>query len=45
MLDLGFLPDVEKILLDDPETRQTMLFSATMPPRSWPWRACTCGTR
>ena len=31
MLDLGFLPDVERILRMTPETRQTMLFSATMP--------------
>lgn len=31
MLDLGFLPDVERILAKTPETRQTMLFSATMP--------------
>jgi superfamily II DNA/RNA helicase len=31
MLDLGFLPDVEKILRMTPEYRQTMLFSATMP--------------
>jgi superfamily II DNA/RNA helicase len=31
MLDLGFLPDVEKLLAKTPETRQTMLFSATMP--------------
>jgi superfamily II DNA/RNA helicase len=31
MLDLGFLPDVEKLLANTPETRQTMLFSATMP--------------
>ena len=31
MLDLGFLDDVEKILSMLPETRQTMLFSATMP--------------
>ena len=31
MLDLGFLPDVEKLLRNTPETRQTMLFSATMP--------------
>ncbi len=31
MLDLGFLPDVEKLLAMTPETRQTMLFSATMP--------------
>ncbi|MEX5235475.1 DEAD/DEAH box helicase [Kocuria sp. CPCC 205236] len=31
MLDLGFLPDVEKLLSAVPEVRQTMLFSATMP--------------
>jgi superfamily II DNA/RNA helicase len=31
MLDLGFLPDVEKILSHTPRDRQTMLFSATMP--------------
>ena len=31
MLDLGFLPDVEKILSSTPAVRQTMLFSATMP--------------
>ena len=31
MLDLGFLPDVEKIIAKTPEMRQTMLFSATMP--------------
>jgi len=31
MLDLGFLPDVEKIVQMLPVKRQTMLFSATMP--------------
>ncbi|MFF9568019.1 DEAD/DEAH box helicase [Streptomyces sp. NPDC014685] len=31
MLDLGFLPDVEKIITMLPQKRQTMLFSATMP--------------
>ncbi len=31
MLDLGFLPDVEKILAQTPAVRHTMLFSATMP--------------
>jgi len=31
MLDLGFLPDVERIVTQTPENRQTMLFSATMP--------------
>ena len=31
MLDLGFLPDVERLLAKTHELRQTMLFSATMP--------------
>jgi superfamily II DNA/RNA helicase len=31
MLDLGFLPDVERLLRLTPDDRQTMLFSATMP--------------
>lgn len=31
MLDLGFLPDVERIITMLPPKRQTMLFSATMP--------------
>jgi superfamily II DNA/RNA helicase len=31
MLDLGFLPDIERILRLTPDTRQSMLFSATMP--------------
>jgi superfamily II DNA/RNA helicase len=31
MLDLGFLPDIERILQLIPAERQTMLFSATMP--------------
>jgi superfamily II DNA/RNA helicase len=31
MLDLGFLPDIEKLLALLPVERQTMLFSATMP--------------
>jgi superfamily II DNA/RNA helicase len=31
MLDLGFLPDIERIIARLPEQRQTMLFSATMP--------------
>ena len=32
MLDMGFLPDVRRILNRLPRARQTMLFSATMPP-------------
>jgi len=31
MLDLGFLPDVEKLIAATPRDRQTLLFSATMP--------------
>jgi len=33
MLDMGFAEDIEAILESTPETRQTALFSATMPPR------------
>ena len=32
MLDMGFLPDVRRILGHLPKDRQTMFFSATMPP-------------
>lgn len=31
MLDLGFLPDVERLIANTPASRQTLLFSATMP--------------
>jgi len=31
MFDMGFLPDIRKILKQIPEKRQTLLFSATMP--------------
>jgi ATP-dependent RNA helicase DeaD len=33
MLDMGFAEDIEAILAETPEDRQTVLFSATMPPR------------
>jgi ATP-dependent RNA helicase DeaD len=33
MLDMGFAEDIDAILSATPETRQTALFSATMPPR------------
>jgi ATP-dependent RNA helicase DeaD len=33
MLDMGFAEDIEAILAETPEGRQTVLFSATMPPR------------
>ncbi len=32
MLDMGFLPDIKRILAKLPAKRQTMFFSATMPP-------------
>ena len=32
MLDMGFLPDLRRILAEVPKNRQTLLFSATMPP-------------
>ena len=32
MLDMGFIPDIEKIVSLVPFTRQTLFFSATMPP-------------
>jgi superfamily II DNA/RNA helicase len=32
MLDMGFIPDVERIVSMLPKTRQTLFFSATMPP-------------
>ena len=32
MLDMGFIPDIEEICTKLPATRQTLLFSATMPP-------------
>ena len=32
MLDMGFLPDIKKIISWLPQKRQTLLFSATMPP-------------
>ena len=32
MLDMGFIPDVERIVATLPQMRQTLFFSATMPP-------------
>jgi superfamily II DNA/RNA helicase len=32
MLDMGFIPDIEEICAKLPKSRQTLLFSATMPP-------------
>ncbi|MDB5312893.1 MAG: deaD [Gemmataceae bacterium] len=33
MLDMGFAEDIDALLAETPKDRQTMLFSATMPPR------------
>ncbi|GKU80837.1 DEAD/DEAH box helicase [Niallia sp. NCCP-28] len=33
MLNMGFIDDIERILSETPESRQTLLFSATMPRR------------
>ena len=33
MLNMGFIDDMEEIMKSIPEERQTMLFSATMPPQ------------
>ena len=33
MLDMGFAEDIEAVLAEAPKERQTVLFSATMPPR------------
>ena len=33
MLDMGFLPDLKKIIKQLPENRQSLFFSATMPPK------------
>jgi len=32
MLDMGFMPDIRRIIKSVPQERQTLLFSATMPP-------------
>ena len=43
MLDMGFFDDIMQIVRRLPAERQTMLFSATMPPKysSWPRRYST----
>lgn len=33
MLDMGFLPDMQRVLKVIPKNRQTLFFSATMPPK------------
>jgi superfamily II DNA/RNA helicase len=43
MLDMGFIPDIERICKLIPFTRQTLFFSATMPPEisARPSSSCT----
>ena len=49
MLDMGFIPDIERICKLLPPRRQTLFFSATMPPeiRAWstPSSTTRCGSR
>lgn len=33
MLDMGFIPDIQRVLAVIPQNRQTLFFSATMPPK------------
>ena len=44
MLDIGFLPDLQRILSYLPKQRTTLLFSATFSQRSSAWPAVTCKT-
>ena len=45
MLDIGFRPDIEKILRRCPQSRQTLLFSATIPPPVERLAERTCAIR
>ncbi len=46
MLDMGFIPDIERICKLVPFTRQTLFFSATMPPEiTQHHRTASCTTR
>jgi superfamily II DNA/RNA helicase len=47
MLDMGFIPDIERIAKLIPLTRQTLFFSATMPPeiQRSPTSSCTRPSR
>ena len=38
MLDMGFIRDINKIVPALPTVRQSLMFSATMPPRLLDWR-------
>ena len=45
MLDMGFIPDIERICKLVPFTRQTLFFSATMPPEIQRLADTSCTTR
>ncbi len=45
MLDMGFIPDIERICKLVPFTRQTLFFTATMPRRSSASPSSSCTTR
>jgi ATP-dependent RNA helicase RhlE len=45
MLDIGFLPDLQRILSYLPKARQTLLFSATFSPEIKKLARATCRTR
>ena len=45
MLDIGFLPDLQRILSYLPKQRTTLLFSATFSPEIRRWLPATCKTR
>ena len=45
MLDMGFIPDIERICKLLPFTRQTLFFSATMPPEITSSRESSCTDR
>jgi superfamily II DNA/RNA helicase len=42
MLDIGFLPDLQRILSYLPKQRTTLLFSATFSPEIKRWPTATC---
>ena len=44
MLDMGFVPDVKRIVAALPTNRQTLFFSATMPNEIRRWPAGSCAT-
>ena len=45
MLDMGFIPDVERIVSMLPKIRQTLFFSPPWRPRSAAWPMPSCRTR